>query len=101
MNENSVIFGKNCSLLLFSIRLESGAMDISNIAVQTGDKKLSGNCDVPTVDYHVWAQIPWCSEKYGVCSDSELPELFSRFEERGLDRIVFELEDYCYVPTPP
>ncbi|KAK2634607.1 hypothetical protein Ddye_029399 [Dipteronia dyeriana] len=99
-------------------------MDIFNIAVQTGDKvvevgecdvdhislitlihaicqKLSGNCDVPTVDYHVWAQISWCGEKYGVCSDSELLELFSRFEECGLYRIVFELKDYCYVPTPP
>ncbi|TXG69480.1 hypothetical protein EZV62_004415 [Acer yangbiense] len=24
-----------------------------------------------------------------------------RFEERGLDKIVFELEDYFYMPTPP
>ncbi|KAK2662424.1 hypothetical protein Ddye_000998 [Dipteronia dyeriana] len=108
----------------FRSKIYKGAMDIFNIAVQAGDKvvevdecdvdhislitlihavcqKLSGNCNVPTVDYHVWAQIPWCGLRSVVCSDSELLELFSRFEERGLDRIVFELEYYCYVPTPP
>ncbi|KAK3230758.1 hypothetical protein Dsin_002639 [Dipteronia sinensis] len=26
--------------------------------------------------------------------------IWLRFEKRGLDRIMFELEDYCYVPTP-
>ncbi|KAK2637934.1 hypothetical protein Ddye_025729 [Dipteronia dyeriana] len=64
----------------FRSKIYKGAMDIFNIAVQTGDKvvevgecdvdhislitlihaiyhKLSGNCDAPTVDYHVWAQI--------------------------------------------
>ncbi|KAK3184973.1 hypothetical protein Dsin_032259 [Dipteronia sinensis] len=46
-------------------------------------------------------KIPWSGDKYGAGNDNELLELFSRFEKRGLDRIVFELEDYYYVPTLP
>ncbi|KAK2655236.1 hypothetical protein Ddye_008288 [Dipteronia dyeriana] len=72
--------------------------------IQAICQELSGSCDVThvsTADYHKWAQIPWCGEKYGVCSDNELLELFSRFEEHGLDRIMFEFEDFCYMPSPP
>ncbi|TXG72092.1 hypothetical protein EZV62_000671 [Acer yangbiense] len=85
--------------------VEVGECDADHISLITLThaicEKLSGCSNVPTGDYHVWAQIPWSGEKYGVGSDSELLELFSWFEEHGLGMIVFELEDLCYIPTPP
>ncbi|TXG56831.1 hypothetical protein EZV62_018144 [Acer yangbiense] len=85
--------------------VEVGKCDVDHISLITLIhaicEKLSGSSDVPTGDYHVWAQIPWSGDKYKVGSDSELLELFSMFEERGLDKIAFELEDYFYIPTPP
>ncbi|TXG51122.1 hypothetical protein EZV62_023646 [Acer yangbiense] len=86
-------------------QIEVGECDTDHISLITLIhaicEKLNVCSDVPTGEYHVWAQIPWSGEKYGVLSDGELLELFSLFEERGLDSIVFELEDLCYIPTPP
>ena len=86
-------------------KIEVGECDVHHISLITLIhaicEKLSGCSDVPIGEYHVWAQIPWSGEKYGVLSDSQLLELFGLFEERGLDSIVFELEDLCYIPTPP
>ncbi|KAK2648432.1 hypothetical protein Ddye_015921 [Dipteronia dyeriana] len=57
--------------------VEVGECDVDHISlitlIQAICQKLSESCDVPSVDYH----------------------------ERSLDRILFELEDYCYVPSPP
>ena len=33
-------------------------------------------------------------------TDSELIEVFKKFEERVLDNIVFEIEKTCYIPIP-
>ena len=83
--------------------VDVGECDVDHISlitlVHAICEKLSGNSDVPTRDYHVWAQIPWADSKYGVGNDSELLELFSMFEDRGLDKVVFKLEDYFYIPT--
>ena len=85
--------------------VDVGECDVDHISlitlVHAICEKLSGNSDVPTRDYHVWAQIPWSGDKYGVANDSQLLELFNMFEDRGLDKVVFELEDYSYIPTPP
>ncbi|TXG54328.1 hypothetical protein EZV62_019584 [Acer yangbiense] len=67
--------------------VEVGGCDVYHISLITLIhaiyEKLRGSSYVPARDYHVWAQIP------------------CMFEERGLDKIVFELEDYFYIPTPP
>ncbi|TXG64419.1 hypothetical protein EZV62_011413 [Acer yangbiense] len=74
--------------------VEVGECDVDHISlitlVHAICEKLSGNSDVPTEDYHVWAQIPWSDCKYGVGNDSELLELFSMFEDRGLDKLNYE-----------
>ncbi|TXG53428.1 hypothetical protein EZV62_022597 [Acer yangbiense] len=85
--------------------VEVGECDVDHISlitlVHAICEKLTGNSNVPITDYHVWAQIPWSDSKYGVGNDSELLELFSMFEDCGLDKVVFELEDFFYIPTPP
>ncbi|KAK3223499.1 hypothetical protein Dsin_010524 [Dipteronia sinensis] len=44
----------------------------------------------------IWSQVQWTFSK-NLC---KLGVIWLRFEKHGLDRIVFELENYCYVPTP-
>ncbi|KAI9182821.1 hypothetical protein LWI28_029198 [Acer negundo] len=50
--------------------VEVGECDVDHISlitlVHAICEKLSGNYDVPTRDYHVWAQISWSGDKYVV-----------------------------------
>ncbi|KAK2644275.1 hypothetical protein Ddye_019470 [Dipteronia dyeriana] len=62
-------------------------------------EELSGQDVVPNEDCLVWIHLPWCDERVEVNKDSELIESFKEFEDRG--KIVFELENRCYVPSPP
>ncbi|KAK2647227.1 hypothetical protein Ddye_022422 [Dipteronia dyeriana] len=64
-------------------------------------KELSGQDVVPNEDCLVWIHLPWCDERVEVNRDSELIEFFKEFKDRGLGKIVFELENRCYVPSPP
>ncbi|TXG60499.1 hypothetical protein EZV62_015072 [Acer yangbiense] len=63
--------------------------------------ELSGKDEVPNEDCLVWIHLPWCGERVQVNSDSELIEFFKVFGDRELGKIAFELENTCYVPSPP
>ncbi|KAK2660175.1 hypothetical protein Ddye_006708 [Dipteronia dyeriana] len=64
-------------------------------------EELNGQDVVPKEDCLVWIHLPWCDERVEVNKDCELIEFFKEFENRGLGKIVFELENRCYVPSPP
>ncbi|KAK2648151.1 hypothetical protein Ddye_015640 [Dipteronia dyeriana] len=64
-------------------------------------EELSGQDVVPNEDCLIWIHLPWCDERVEVNKDSELIEFFKEFEDCGLRTIVFELENRCYVPSPP
>ncbi|KAK2662827.1 hypothetical protein Ddye_001401 [Dipteronia dyeriana] len=61
--------------------------------------ELSGQNEVPNEDCIVWVQLPWNDERVQVNNDIELVDYFRKFEDHGLDTIVFELEN-AYVPNP-
>ncbi|TXG53072.1 hypothetical protein EZV62_022241 [Acer yangbiense] len=64
-------------------------------------EEFSGKDEVPNEDCLVWIHLPWSGERVKVNIDSELIESFMEFEDRGLEKIVFELKNICYVPSPP
>ncbi|KAK3198160.1 hypothetical protein Dsin_021575 [Dipteronia sinensis] len=76
------------------VSLEPGAIDIFKIFVQARVNLVEvGECDADHIS--LITLIHAICQKLSGSSDVPL------FEERGLNMIVFELKDYCYVPTPP
>ena len=65
----------------------------SSLLVHAISEKLYGSPEVPTREYWVWAQLPWCGDRIEVSTDSELIDVFRMFDEHGLDKIVFEVEE--------
>ncbi|TXG64296.1 hypothetical protein EZV62_011290 [Acer yangbiense] len=85
--------------------IKVGHCDIDHISLITlihaTNEELSGRDEVPTEDCLIWIHLPWSGDRVQVNTDSELMSFVKLFEDRGLRKIVFELQNRCYVPSPP
>ncbi|KAK3213032.1 hypothetical protein Dsin_017738 [Dipteronia sinensis] len=52
----------------------------------------TGKSKVPKEKYDVRVFLPWCDEVVKVLTDAELIQVFKKFQEKGLDEIVIQVE---------
>ncbi|KAK3204273.1 hypothetical protein Dsin_018319 [Dipteronia sinensis] len=62
---------------------------------------ITGSSKVPTEEYSVWVQLPWCSDVVEVFTDRDLLDVFREFGLSGFDHITFRVEQTCYKLCPP
>ena len=90
----SVLFGTKV--------MELGECDVDHISlinlVHATTKEFTGNSELPSGGFTVWAELPWSSDKTVVSTDSELLDVFREFVFRGYDAIRFIIEPTLSTP---